>query len=476
MNKKIVYTIIVIQVIILISAVMIGHTIGKTQSSNNRSISYDFSLIKDAIQLITDNYRNKESIDQEKLIYGAVEGMVESLDEDDPYNQFLNPDMYKDMMDDTTGKFGGLGIEIGMTKVDGRDQLTVISAFEGNPAYKAGIQPGDLILEIDGKSTIGISLYDAKRKLRGEPGTKVDLKIQREHEDEPLNFSIIRDVIQISTVKYKIIDNIAYIRLVQFSDTTTKDFDKTLKAVEDKNVGGIVLDLRSNPGGTLSAAIDVAGMFLKKDQVVVSTKGRNPEDNREYKVSRGLRHTDLPLVILIDKWSASGSEIVVGAIKDHKRGLIIGSGERTYGKGSVQKIFPMVDGKCGLKLTVAYYYTPSGKNINKVGIEPDIKRPVLSANELKAYQNLVSSKYLEEFVKESGDNILEVIDSPNGNNKDKERFRNLIKKLENENIKLDESLIKLAIAQKTKNDIDEYKFDPIIKLAIEQLKSGLAKL
>jgi len=476
LNRKIIYTIIIIQTVILISAVMIGHTIGKTQSLSGHSNSYDFSLIKDALQLITDNYRNKESVDQEKLMYGAVKGMVESLDEDDPYNQFLAPDMYKDMMDDTTGKFGGLGIKIGMTKVDGRDQLTVISAFEGNPAHKAGIQPGDLILEIDGKSTFGISLYDAKRKLRGEPGTKVDLKIQREHEDEPLTFSIIRDIIQISTVKYKTLDNIAYVRLMQFSDTTTKDFDKTLKAIEDEDVNGIVLDLRSNPGGTLSSAIDVAGMFLKKGQVVVSTKGRTPEDNKEYKVPKGLYHTDLPLVVLVDRWSASGSEIVVGAIKDYKRGLIIGSGDKTYGKGSVQKIFPMVDGKCGLKLTVAYYYTPSGKNINKIGIEPDIKRPVLSSAELKAYQNLSSSRYLEEFVKESGDNVLEVIDKSNGNSKDKERFRILIKKLESENIKLDESLVKLAIAQKTKNDIDEYKFDPIIKLAIEQLKSGLAKL
>jgi carboxyl-terminal processing protease len=335
---------------------------------------------------------------------------------------------------------------------------------------------GDLIVGIDGKPTAGINLYEAKRRLRGEPGTKVEIKVEREHEDEPLIFNIVRDIIQVSTVKYKILDGIGYIRLMQFSDTTTKDFDKALRAVEAEKVSGIILDLRSNPGGTLAAAVNVAGMFLKKDQLVVSTKGRTPEDSNEYNVSKGLYHTDLPLIVLIDKWSASGSEIVVGAIKDHKRGLIIGSGDKTFGKGSVQTIFPMIDGKSGMKLTVAYYYTPSGKNINKVGIEPDIKRPVLSTAELKMYQSLSSSKYLEEFVKTSEDNILDELDKSNGNNSDKEKFRDFIKKMASENIKLDDSLVKFAIAQKTKNEIDEYKFDPIIKFAVEKLKLGSAKL
>jgi carboxyl-terminal processing protease len=474
LNKRVLYAVIVIQTVILISAIMIGYSVGKTQPMGSRSNAYDFDILKNAMQLITDSYRDKEIVDQEKLMYGAVKGMVESLD--DPYSQFLPSEMYKDMMDDTTGKFGGLGIEIGMTQLDGLDQLTVMSAFEGNPAFKAGILSGDLIVGIDGKPTSGINLYEAKRRLRGEPGTKVEIKIDREHEDEPLIFNIIRDIIQVSTVKYKILDGIGYIRLMQFSDTTTKDFDKALRTVEAEKVSGIILDLRSNPGGTLAAAVNVAGMFLKKDQLVVSTKGRTPEDSNEYNVSKGLYHTDLPLIVLIDKWSASGSEIVVGAIKDHKRGLIIGSGDKTFGKGSVQTIFPMIDGKSGMKLTVAYYYTPSGKNINKVGIEPDIKRPVLSTAELKMYQSLSSSKYLEEFVKASGDNILDELDKSNGNNGDKEKFRDLIKKMASENIKLDDSLVKLAIAQKTKNEIDEYKFDPIIKFAVERLKLGSAKL
>jgi len=203
--------------------------------------------------------------------------------------------------------------------------------------------------------------------------------------------------------------------------------------------------------------------------LVVYTEGRRSEDHKEYRVRKGSPHPWHPLIVLVDRWSASGSEIVVGAIKDHKRGLIIGNENPTFGKGSVQTIFPMGDGKSGLKITVADYYTPSGKNINKVGIEPDIKCPGLTAAEAKMYRSLYRSKSLDAFVKGAGDDILRRLDNPK--NPDGELFRNFVKKLSQENIILSENLIKFAIAQKTKNEADEYKYDPMIKAAIDHLRA-----
>jgi len=472
LSKKILYIVIIMQALFLVSAVIIVYTTEKALASlSDKAEDPYFSLLTNALQYITVNYRDKESIDQEKLMYGAIKGMTDSLG--DPYSQFLTPDMYKDTLDDTTGKFGGLGIEIGMTKVNEQDQLTVISVFEDNPAHKVGILPGDYIVEIDGKPTAGISLYEAKRKLRGDPQTNVEIKVERENEEEPIKFVIVRDIIKVNTVKYKMLDGVGYIRLTQFSDTTPKDFDKAINDIEIAKAKGIILDLRSNPGGTLTAAVDVASVFLQPGQIIVSTKGRVREDNKEFKSKKDEQHTDLPLIVLTDRWSASGSEIVVGAIKDHKRGLIVSTNDSTYGKGSVQTIFPMSDGKSGLKLTIAYYYTPNGENINKVGIKPDIKRPGFTADEMKMYQSLISNKDIAEFVEGSGSNILGKLDKSKA---DKDKYNGLIRKLSTENIKLNESLVKLAIAQKTKNDTDEYKYDPLIKFAMDRLKSGSVHL
>jgi carboxyl-terminal processing protease len=470
LSKKFLSVVIVLQALILISAVLINHTMGKSSSDNKTHINDEFGLLNNTMKYIKEYYRDKDDIKDDKLIYGAVKGMVESLG--DPYSQFLPPDLYNDMMDDTSGKFGGLGIEIGMTGNEGKEQLTVISVFEGNPAFKAGMKSGDYITEINGKPTIGLSLYDAKRQLRGEPGTKLKLKIEREHEDEPLEFEIIRDVIQISTVKHKILNNsIAYIRVTQFSDTTPKDFDRALKEIKNTNVKGIIMDLRSNPGGTLNASVDVASSFLGENQIVVSTKSNIQGEDKEFRTNKNVLHTDLPLIVLIDRWSASGSEIVVGAIKDHKRGLIISANESTYGKGSVQTIFPMIDGKSGLKLTVAHYYTPSGKDINKVGIAPDIKRPNLTQEEIKMFRKLTSSNYIEQFIKETGDDVLIKLDKSDNNN-EKNSFDKLLKKLNEENIRLNEEYIKFAIAEKTKNEIDDYEYDPLIRFASKELRNN----
>jgi carboxyl-terminal processing protease len=474
-GKKTLYAIIVLQMIILVSAVLIGHSIGRAQPRDSSISSRDqFGMIGKAMLYIREKYR-EEDVDVEKLVYGSIKGMTEALG--DPYSQFMVPEMYNDTMEDTSGKFGGLGIEIAIRFVNDYSHLTVMSPLDGSPAHKAGVEAGDYIVKIDGESTFGISLEKAKQRLRGKPGTKVTITVVREGEDEPIDIAVTRGVIELETVKFKILDNdIGYIRLSQFSDTTPEDFDKALDEFEKAKMKGIVLDLRANPGGTLPAAVEVASDFLSEDQLVVYTQGRSEEDYKEFRVQKGKPRSRLPLVVLVNQWSASGSEIVVGAIKDHKRGLIVGNEHSTFGKGSVQTIFPMPDGKSGLKLTVANYYTPSGKNINKVGIEPDIKYPDLTSSEVRIFRKLRSSESLDQFVKEAGDdNILKKLETVKGNgtqeNPDLGLFRSFTKKLSQEDIVLSESLIKLAIAYKTENEVDEYEYDPVVRFAINHLRA-----
>lgn len=471
-NKRTIFILIILQTFILIAAILIGHSFGKSREW--RTLPSDKAdLISRAIDVIVNNYKDTDSLSTEKLTYGAIKGITESLN--DPYSQFLEPEMYKEVLDDTSGTFGGLGIEIGIIKDDDQDRLTVISVFEGNPAKEAGLEPGDYIIEINGESTYGISLYEAKRKLRGNPGTKVKLKIMREHEDEPLNFTITRGTIHVKTVKYRVLeDDIGYMRITQFTDTTSKDTESALEYFDRINVKGIILDLRSNPGGTLKSAVDVASNFLKKGQLIVYTKGRRKDDNKKFFSEKSKSYTEIPLIVLVDKWSASGSEIVVGAIKDYKRGIIIGDGKSTFGKGSVQTIFPL-DNKSGMKLTVAHYYTPNGNNINKIGIKPDIEYPSASPSEIKMFRSLYNNKAFNDFVSKSGDDFLRRLELlPNG--LEKKKFIELKKMLEKENITLNENLIKYAFAQKTKNQDDEYEFDPVIRFAVDHFKKQLNKL
>ncbi|MDP8265104.1 MAG: S41 family peptidase [Candidatus Aceula lacicola] len=299
------------------------------------------------------------------LIYGSLKGMLNSLD---PHSQFLTPEDFKDLKTETEGKFGGLGIEISI-----RDNLlTVITPLEDTPAWKSGIKAKDKIVKIGDESTKDITLSEAVKKLRGKPGTKVDITIFREKEGKILDFTITREMIHIQDVKDVMLldDSIGYIRLTEFREDSYKEFKKALNKLKDEGADSLVLDLRNNPGGLLNVAIDISEEFLPEGQIIVETKSRNPSQNsvEKSKNSKG-EFINWPIVVLINEGSASGSEILAGALKDNKRGIIIGT--QSFGKGSVQSVIPLPDG-AGLKLTTSKYFTPSDISIHGVGITPDI--------------------------------------------------------------------------------------------------------
>jgi len=299
------------------------------------------------------------------LIYGSLKGMLSSLD---PHSQFLTPEDYKDLKTETEGKFGGLGIEISI-----RDNLlTVVTPLEDTPAWNAGIKSMDKIVKIEDESTKDITLSEAVKKLRGKPGTKVNLTVFRESEGKILDFTITREVIHIQDVKDVMIlkDDIGYVRLTEFREDSYKEFHKALKTLKDSGAKALVLDLRNNPGGLLNVAIDITEEFLPDGETIVSTKSRNPSQNSVSTSSnKNGEYLNWPIVILINEGSASGSEILAGALKDNKRAVILGT--KSFGKGSVQSVIPLPDG-AGLKLTTSKYFTPSGQSIHGIGIEPDV--------------------------------------------------------------------------------------------------------
>jgi carboxyl-terminal processing protease len=299
------------------------------------------------------------------LIYGALTGMVGSLD---PHSQFMSPEEYKELKSDTEGKFGGLGIEITMR--DGL--LTVVTPIEDTPAWKAGIKAGDRIVKIEKKVTRDITLNDAVKKLRGEPGTKVHLTVLREPEYKVHEFDIVREVIRVQDIKEPTLldDNIAYLRLVEFRENSCEQMYAALKKLKDLGATSLILDVRNNPGGLLNVAIKISEMFLPEGKTIVSTKGRHSSQNT-LSVSHIKKEefAAWPIVVLINEGSASGSEILAGALKDNKRAVTLGA--KSFGKGSVQSVIPLQDGS-GLRLTTSKYFTPSGVCIHEIGITPDI--------------------------------------------------------------------------------------------------------
>ncbi len=306
-----------------------------------------------------------DEIDQADVMDSAINGVLQSLD---PYSSYMSPELFKDMQTDTRGEFGGLGIEIGMEA----GVVKVISPIDGTPADKAGIKAGDFIVKIDGVQVQGKTLMESVKLMRGPVGTSIKLTIRRKNIKKAIEFEVERKIIEVKSVKAKLIGkkrNIAYVRLKSFNENSDSQLIDNIKLFESKNDPlGYVIDVRNNPGGLLAQAIRITDFFLD-DGEIVSTKGRKRSETRKFFAKSGDGISGKPIIILINNGSASASEILAGALKDHKRAILIG--ETSYGKGSVQSIIPLKNGG-GMRLTISKYYLPSGKSISEVGVEPDI--------------------------------------------------------------------------------------------------------
>ncbi|MCK9595351.1 MAG: S41 family peptidase [Candidatus Omnitrophica bacterium] len=332
------------------------------EKKKNAELFRQVELLSDTLSIIQSDY--VDEIKSQDLIYGALKGMLSSLD---PHSQFMDPDTYNELKVDTEGKFGGLGIEITIKD----SMLTEVTPIEDTPAWKAGIKANDRIVKINTELTRDMTLTDAVKKLRGKAGEPVNIAVLRESEKKLLDFKIVRDIIKIQDIKSARIleDGIGYIRLIEFRENTSEDMDKTLEKLKKDGMNALILDLRNNPGGLLETAVEVTEKFIPKGNLVLSTKGRIASQNMEFFSRYNRPVWDMPLVVLINEGSASGSEIVAAALQDYKRAIIMGT--KSFGKGSVQTIIPLADGSA-LRLTTSKYFTPSSKVIHGKGVMPDI--------------------------------------------------------------------------------------------------------
>jgi carboxyl-terminal processing protease len=354
-----------------------SHFAGAAGPSAKYSPYKKLNIFTRVLSYIENNY--VEDVDQEKLVYGAIEGMVSRLD---PHSEFMDPDRYRAMKNETSGEFSGIGIQV--EKKQGDRDLIVIAPIEGTPAARAGIQSGDRIVKIDETATDELSIDDAVRLMQGARGSKVRLTINRKGWDKPREFGLMRDLIRIVSVKRLMIEpNLAWIRITQFQDRTDQLLREELERAESSaggHLAGLVLDMRDNPGGLLDQAVRVADEFLDSG-LIVKTVGKGGRVIDEEKAHSRGTHSGFPMIVLVNGGSASASEIVAGALQDHHRGVLMGT--QTFGKGSVQTVIELDDGS-GLKLTIARYLTPSGRSIQEKGITPDIWVEQLKADALKA--------------------------------------------------------------------------------------------
>ena len=334
-----------------------------THSHSNNELYEKIDLFGEVLEKIKKDY--VDDVDQSKMMDSAINGVLQSLD---PYSSYMSPELFKEMQTDTRGEFGGLGIEIGMES----GVVKVISPIDDTPAAKAGIKAGDFIVKINNEQVQGKSLMEAVKLMRGPVGTSIELTIRRKNVKKPLKFKIIRKIIEVKSVSSEILGNsknLGYIRLKSFNENSDKQFLNIVKNFEkNSKVEGYILDLRNNPGGLLTQAINITDFFLD-DGEIVSTKGRKASETRKFFAKKGDEIKGKPIIILINNGSASASEIFAGALKDHKRAIILG--ENSYGKGSVQSIVPLRNGG-GMRLTISKYYLPSGDSISEVGVTPDI--------------------------------------------------------------------------------------------------------
>ncbi|MGH7254749.1 MAG: S41 family peptidase [Nitrospirales bacterium] len=357
---------------VLLLTLVIGVFIGKgTELTGHATETYeDLKTFSEVLSQVQKHY--VEEVITKDLVQGAIRGMLSTLD---PHSAYMTPDMYKEVQVETKGEFGGIGIQIGVKD----NRLAVIAPIEGTPASRAGILAGDFIIKVNEDVTKEMTLMEAVQKMRGPKGTKVKLTVERDGTAHPLEFTLVRDVIKIQSVRSKIIDDkIGYVRMSQFQESTGDDLRQALKEFREKKLESVVLDLRNNPGGLLTSAVEVSEQFLEPGKLIVYIKGR--EGRKDEYVSRAKSRPDeYTMIVLVNEGSASASEIVAGALQDWGRGVVLGA--TTFGKGSVQTILPLADGS-GLRLTTAKYYTPKGRTIQSTGITPDIvvkPQPIVTA-------------------------------------------------------------------------------------------------
>ncbi len=436
---------------LLLSALLIAPVlimVSWPQSSGAKAEPHDtyksLENFSNVLSLIQKNY--VEDVDATEVLLGAIKGMLSSLD---PHSSYLKPDDFKELKLETKGSFTGIGIEITM-----RDSvLTIVSPIEGTPGEKAGLKAGDKIIKIEKLLTKDMTLMEAVKELRGPKGTKVTISIHREGWVELEEYTIVRAIIPLHSVRSKVLEpGYVYIRISNFQAKTTSDFKKALKELTNKGrISGLIIDLRNNPGGLLAQSVKISDVFINEG-VLVSTKGRVKEQNTVYNARRGGTRYDFPIVVLVNEGSASASEIVAGALQDHKKALIVGT--QTFGKGSVQTIIPMTNG-AGLRLTTARYYTPSGRSIQNEGIEPDIIVENLPAPSKK---DLEKSKK-RSFIREK--DLRHHIDNPNAPEKDESKA------------KKDKSDKEKSALEKAEEEVEEIK---ILLAKDNQLRTALMML
>lgn len=465
---------------IFVLLTLLGNNLGATNSDKEvrETIDNEYKKLQQVLESL--DYINKFYVDADKikgdsLLYGAIKGMIATLD---PFSHFMDPEEYKESQSEIGGLYGGIGIEITIRN----DILTVVTPFEKGPAWYKGVRAGDRILKIDGVSTKNITINEAVKKIRGTKGAKVVLTILHEGGEKSEDIEIIRDVIKIQSVWSSIIDeSVGYIRLRSFLESSGRDIEKVLVDFERNKVKSIILDLRNDPGGLLDVSVDIADKFLPDDKLIVYTQGRSTHKgaNKKYYSRAGsLYGKTIPLILLVNKGSASASEIVTGAVQDNKRGIIIGT--QTFGKASVQSVYTLGDGS-GMRLTTAYYYTPSGKKIHEKGITPDIiveenqvpdvvlklkyyehfinfaKRYIKDNQNIDVENLVVDDKIVDEFIKEVRNKGFSILDS------DIEQNKGFIKK----NIKIE--IVRLEKGEET-GERTAIREDEIVKRAVELFK------
>lgn len=395
----------------------LGHGVYATKSETANTIPFDeLQAFTDVFSRIKSDY--VESVDDTELLENAIRGMLSGLD---PHSSYLDTEEFSDLRIGTTGQFGGLGIEVGME--DGF--VKVVSPIDDTPASRAGIQAKDLIIRLDDKPVKGMTLNEAVKVMRGDPGTDIDLTIVREGEAKPLQITITREIIRVKSVKNRILEpGYGYVRITSFQSRTASDLLSAVTSLQDdEKLKGLILDLRNNPGGVLNGAVGVSDAFLD-DGLIVYTEGRIDDSSMRYTATPGDLLNGAPLVVLVNGGSASASEIVAGALQDHKRAVIMGF--KTFGKGSVQTIQELRNGSA-VKLTTARYFTPNGRSIQAEGIEPDIKLHNLKVSDTKNATKTISEKDLTGHLTNPKDPD-ETADSNPAENEDEQESENLSEK------------------------------------------------